>query len=726
MSIVATLVTSFFCLVLSGEPVFASSDLAASEEAPSTQAETVSGIQAGAEPQGFEVIREQDPLIAPNPIATAGLEVFGQDVLSRRTDEGQVTVGPVDPDYIVGPGDEVLITAWGDIDLDYRLVVNRDGTISVPLVGSTVVQGRTAGELTEHIRRRFQRVYPGLRPGGPSQIEVSLGRLKMMNLFVLGHVKKPGSYTVHSLTTVMDVLVASGGATSRGSLRNIQVIRQGVTDTLDLYSFLLSGRLPRGIRLHHGDAVVVPPAERQVGIRGEVIRPAIYELRSCDTLDSLISIAGRLTPFASAQHVQIERIVDREKIILVRASLAEADTLTLLDGDLVTVLPVVSRLYRTFVVTGEVWRPGRFPWQPGMRLSDALALANGIRPDAFRGRIDITRELPNMRKTVLAVELPVGTSIPPSEDIEIMEFDSLYVAPLEIEDPLFSVRVSGFVARPGVFPLRVGMRLKDLLFAAGGFLSAADRDTVILARWRPGEVLSYRPSEERRVRVDTMWTRTGDDILLRPNDHVVVRQRKEWLEPEIVTVLGEVTYPGQYRLLSRNQRVTDVVRQSGGLRPTAFPEGAELRRPSDAIPRVAINLREAMRRPDSPHNPVLENGDILVVPPIPKTVSVTGAVGLPAQIVYVKGRKADFYIQQAGGYTERSDRGRTIIVSMNGRAERAHKRFWFDPKVSRGDAIQVPSEEPRPKTQWGETIRDITTYLGALATTVLLITQVIK
>jgi protein involved in polysaccharide export with SLBB domain len=652
--------------------------------------------------------------------------VFGEDVLSRRTDEGQLTVGPVDADYVVGPGDELLITAWGDIDVEYRLTVNRDGTIMVPLVGSTVVQGRTAGELTEYLRRRFQRVYPGLRPGGPSQLEVSLGRLRAMTVFVLGHVNRPGSFTVQSLASVMDVLSAAGGAIWRGSLRNVQVIRAGQTDTLDLYSFLLNGNLPKSVRLHHGDVVVIPPAERQVGIRGQVVRPAVYELRKDDTLDSLIAIAGRLTPFASNQDIQIERIVNREKILMLRASLDEADTLKLLDGDLVTILPVISRLYRTFTVTGEVWRPGQFPWQPGMRLADALASANGIRPDAFLGRIDVTRELANMRKTVLSVEVQGGTAISPSQNIEIMEFDSISVAPLEMEDPLYSVRVSGLVARPGKYPLRVGMRLKDLLFAAGGFLEPAQRDTVVLARWREGSSVSYRLSQELRVPVDTLWTRTQDDVMLKADDHVFVRRRREWLESETVSVLGEVEYPGEYRLLSKAQRITDIVRQSGGLRPTAFVDGAELRRVGSQIPRVAIDLEAAFRKPNSSNNAVLMDGDVLYIPPTPHTVTVLGVVGLQAQIIFVEGKKADYYVEQAGGYAERADRRRTIIVSMNGKAERAHRRFAFDPKVTRGSVIQVPAEEPTPKTAWGETIRDITTYLGALATTVLLITQVMK
>jgi protein involved in polysaccharide export with SLBB domain len=270
------------------------------------------------------------------------------------------------------------------------------------------------------------------------------------------------------------------------------------------------------------------------------------------------------------------------------------------------------------------------------------------------------------------------------------------------------------------------MRLKDLLFAAGGFLEPAQRDTVVLARWREGSSVSYRLSQELRVPVDTLWTRTQDDVMLKADDHVFVRRRREWLESETVSVLGEVEYPGEYRLLSKTQRITDIVRQSGGLRPTAFVDGAELRRVGSQIPRVAIDLEAAFRKPNSSNNAVLMDGDVLYIPPTPHTVTVLGVVGLQAQIIFVEGKKADYYVEQAGGYAEHADRRRTILVSMNGKAERAHKRFAFDPKVTRGSVIQVPAEEPTPKTAWGETIRDITTYVGALATTILLIMQVMK
>jgi protein involved in polysaccharide export with SLBB domain len=542
----------------------------------------------------LDILDIEVTILPLSPTGAAALEPFGYALFDTEDDVFGMAPAPFLPvprDYVIGPGDVVKVQLYGNENYEIDLIVNQDGTINFPRLGPRPVAGLTFGQLKDDIERRVSEQLIG------TLASVSLGELRSIRVFAVGDVKRPGAYTVSGLSRVTNALFASGGTTEIGSLRQIQLKRNGrLVQTLDLYDLLLRGDTSDDAQLQSGDVVLIPPAKIQVGVDGEVKRPAIYELKNERTLADVIELAGGLLPTADTSSIQLERITSGGRRRVETLSIAEPVDLqlALAPGDLVRVFPVIEEVEDAVFLDGHVTRAGSYEWTAGMTITDLLPSDAVLKPFADLGYVLIRRERGVDRQVViLSADLRAAQLQPGSEaDVVLQNRDRLTVFELGVtrsasvaailaeleaqatsDQPLQAVKISGQVRAPGSYPLESGMRVSDLLRAGGGLNAAAFSREAELTRY----VVDERGQRQTRLRqLDLAAIRAGDesaDVVLVPYDYVNIKEIPEWEEQIEVEVLGEVMFPGVYPV-TRGESMTSVLARAGGLTDLAFPSGS--------------------------------------------------------------------------------------------------------------------------------------------------------
>jgi protein involved in polysaccharide export with SLBB domain len=565
----------------------------------------------------------------------------------------------------LGPGDVLVLVLTGEVELVHQLQVTREGFVVIPQVGQFYVSNMTMSDLKVLLGDRLARSYSGLRRGD-THFDVSIARLRTIQVFVIGEVVEPGAYQLSSVATVLNALYAAGGPTELGNLRQVEVRRaHQVRATLDLYEYLLRGNAAGDIPLEQGDVVFVPVHGSRVSINGAAVRPAIYELAPDETLADLVRMAGGLRPDALQDRLTIFRILppgerppaQMQRAVLgiplqtnVGASSASIPPLRLENGDSV-VVDSVPPLDRTLFVTvaGMVNRPGTYPWSLGLTLRDLIRLARGPSLGADLREAEVTR-LPENRKTgesANSFRVPLDSSY-------LFERDS----------------VGAYLGPPGIdFP-------------------------------RPG---------------------TAPEVVLSPYDQVTVFRQPGFELQRTAWITGEVSFPGPYALVRRDERVSSLVRRAGGLLPTAHQQGARFFRSLDNTGRLNLDLAALLRRPEQPEDLVLQPGDSLHVPEYVPIVKVEGAVNSPTSVRYEAGKGFQFYIANAGGYASTADKARASVRYADGSA-RVRSRFLFfssSPEPGPGSTITVPS---RPR---GERGIDLAVLFGGISQVLSAVTTII-
>lgn len=527
------------------------------------------------------------------------LEPFGYEIFgSRATGFRPVTAGPVPPDYVLGPGDSVRVQLFGNVNGIYEFEVSRDGVLNLPELGPITVAGLPFSEFRQDLNRRVEQMLIG------TQVSVTMGELRTIQVFVLGDANWPGSYVVSSLATISSALYSSGGISEIGSLRRVQLKRNGrVVTSLDLYDLLLRGDTSGDLRLQPGDVIFVPPVGKAVGIAGAVRRPAIYELRGETRVDELVALAGGLRPVAYPAASRIERIDENNRRVTVSVNVESADgaRTTMLDGDTLYIPEVLPQLQDSVILAGHVQRPGAVQLRPGMRLADVIPSANYLLPGADTSYILIRREDAQNRVSVVSANLDEAWSNRGSRDnVTLQARDTVHVFSLafgrqriiqplleelnlqaRVGEPFGEVSISGSVKAPGTYPLEESMRVSDLIRAGGRLSEEAYTLRAELARYEivDGE---YRTSDVIDVDLDSILRgNEGADLVLKEHDNVRISRVPEWDSLWSVTLEGEVKFPGTYRI-RRGETLQQVLQRAGGLTDAAFPEGA-------------IFLRESLR-----------------------------------------------------------------------------------------------------------------------------------
>ncbi len=523
------------------------------------------------------------------PIGARGLKPYGHALFDLAPDTfSSATDIPVPAEYVVGPGDTFEVQLVGSNKGRYTLVVRRDGRINFPELGPIAVGGMRFDAAREMIERRVTEQLIG------TQASVQMGELRSIQVFVVGDAKHPGSYTVSALSTITNLLFVSGGPTEVGSLRNVELKRDGQTVTrFDLYDLLLNGDTRADARLISGDVVLIPPIGRVVGVSGEVRRPALYELKGERTVADLVRLAGGVSTEADGALTTVDRVDAARKRIVLDVNLGAGTSPQLQDGDMVRVPQIRSTVDDSILVEGHVHRPGGFQYRPGLRISDVIATLEELKPMADQHYLLIRREVPPTRRLEFhSVDLVQALQRKGSEaDLPLEPRDRIVVFDMETgrerlmepllrelrlqstrDEPTSQVTVAGRVNAPGSYPLEPGMRVSDLIRAGGALNEAAYGGRAELTR-------NTTNGGERRstelIEIDLAQVIAGDpsaDLQLEPFDALIVKELPLWGAQEYVDVQGEVRFPGRYPI-QRGETLKSVVERAGGVTELAFSQG---------------------------------------------------------------------------------------------------------------------------------------------------------
>lgn len=676
-----------------------------------------------------DTARVARPSAAPSADEPFGFEMFRW---SPATFE-PLAFGPVDADYPLGPGDELTLTLWGDSQLALTLSVNREGFVTLPDVGQVGVAGLTLDEAKARVRAALARVYSGLRPAGQRSstfVSLSMGKLRTIQVFLLGQVVRPGAYSISSVSRVLNALYAAGGPSREGSLRDVRILRGGnVVAHVDLYDVILGGASAPLARMQNGDVVFVPVAERRVRLAGAARRAGIYELKAGEQLRDLLRIAGGVLPEAELERAQIDRVVppsERDRLpgqgriavdVTLRAVLADAaNDVPMHDADSLTVYALPDRRTNTVHISGRgITKPGTYEWRAGMKVSDLVALAGGTTTDAYLERALVTRTMPDSTRLSLRLSPARALAHEPSDDLPLQVLDDLSIRSIWDLQDREQVAIHGSVRTPGTYELLDGMTLADLIMKAGGLTEDALASRAELAR--VAEWPHLADTIVVPLQRDLTQSAEASAILLRRHDAVFVRRDPNYIEQQYVTVDGEVRFPGTYALMRRDERVADLVLRAGGLTELAYPRGASFRREGGG--KLAIDLPLALRRAHSNANLVLMPGDTVRVPRFTPTVQIEGAVQSPVTALYQAGKGVGFYVTQASGFRQDADRRGVVVVSPSGHVRRGGK-------PEPGSRIIVPARVQEEQKDHLKDFATLMSILASAATTVYLVGQSAK
>jgi len=539
--------------------------------------------------------RDLDIRLTRLPLKKTGLDAlrpFGYDLFDRTPSTfAPMTNVPVPSDYVIGPGDELTVQLYGSQNRTLHLPVGRDGRVNFPEIGPINVVGQHFDSARENIESRVERQLIGVRAS------VSMGDTRSIRVFVLGEARNPGTYTISSLGTITSALYAAGGVKPIGSMRRIQLKRQGtLVRTLDLYDLLIRGDTTDDNKLEQGDVIFIPPVGSTVSVTGEVHRPAIYEVKNESTVGDLVNLAGGLTPQADQSNAMLARVDESQHRVVVHVDLGGAGTRTepLRNGDVLRVSRLRPTLDAGVVLSGHVFTPGSYAYHPGMHLTDVLHSVDDLQPNADLHYLLIRREVPPDRHiTVVSADFAAALKNPRSKsDIELLPRDEIMVFDLasgrdHIIHPLLEdlrlqansdqasqvVHVDGRVKVPGEYPLEQGMTIADLVRAGGGLSDAAYGGKAELTRYK------VENGETRRtelIEIDLAQALKGDtkeNVKLEPYDILSVKELSQWHAQESVTLAGEVRFPGRYDI-KQGETLVSVLARAGGLTPFAFAEGS--------------------------------------------------------------------------------------------------------------------------------------------------------
>lgn len=690
-----------------------------------------------------------------------GDQVFGRNIFNSEnlTFEPSLNL-PTPSNYKLGPGDEVIIDVWGTNQVTIMETIAPDGVISIEDLGLVYLSGMTVEQATKHLRKEMSKIYAGIDDENPtSQIKVSLGNGRTIQVNVMGEVEKPGTYSLSAFSTVFHALYNAGGVNKIGSLRNIQVARNGKNiASVDIYDFIMNGKTTHDIGLQEGDVIIVPPYETLVKIEGNVKRPMRYEMKNEETVATLLKYAGNFASDAYSRSLRVVRQNGKEYQVLTVDDM-DYSVFKLRDGDVLTAEAILNRYENKLEIKGAVYRPGIY--QFGGQLNTVKQLierADGVMADAFLARAVLHRQREDMTKEIVQVDLK-GILNGTKPDIELKRNDVLYVPSIHDLQDMGNIEVFGEVARPGKYIYADNMTLEDLVIQAGGLLESASTVKVDVSRR-----IKNNQGTEAAATIGEMFSFALKDgfvvdgtpgFVLEPYDQVYVRKSPGYQKQANVTVEGEILYGGTYSLTNKSERLTELVKKAGGITQFAYARGAKLMRKAnaeelkrmqevidmmrrenpaksdtlqlklDSVFSVGIDLQKALQNPGSDADVVLREGDRLIVPELTNTVKINGAVMMPNTVSYQSGKSVKYYISQAGGFSNSARKSKAFIIYMNGQVAkvRGGGRNMIEP----GCEIIVPVKDKEKAAKWSlQSIIGLASSIGSLGLTAASVANILK
>lgn len=680
-------------------------------------------------------------------------EVFGRNIFNTQSLTFEPNVNLATPaNYQLGPGDEVIIDIWGASQNTIREEISPDGTINIQDLGIVNLNGMTITEASDFLKRELSKIYSDSQ----NSIQVTLGNARSISINVMGEVLVPGTYQLSSFSTVFHALYSAGGVSEIGSLRNIQVVRNGENiATVDVYDFIMKGKVQDDIRLQEGDVVIVPPYEALVKITGKVKRPMRYEMKKDETVNTLLKYAGYFAADGYKGSLSIVRQAGREYSI---CTVDEKDysVFKIKDGDVVTATAMLDRFTNKLEIKGAVYRPGMYELSGSLNtVKQLVEKADGLLGDAFTNRAVLYRQRENLTSEVLSVDIK-GILDGTTPDIPLRKNDVLYIPSIHDLQDMGSVKIWGEVAKVGEYPYADNMTLEDLIITAGGLKESASLVRVDVAR-RIKDSKSTTPQstigQNFSFGVKDGFIIEGEPgFVLQPYDQVYVRRSPGYQEQQNVEIKGEILFGGEYALTTKSERISELVKKAGGVTQFAYVKGAKLMRKAneeemkhmedivkmmrkelgdtamdslgievDSTFTVGINLEEALLNPGGNADIVLRKGDVITVPEYTNTVKINGAVMMPNTVSFKKGNSVKDYISQAGGYSQNAKKTKKFIIYMNGQV--AEVRGTGKRQIEPGCEIIVPTK--KKKNTAGSILGYISSF-SSIAVTMATIANLIK
>ncbi|MBR2455911.1 MAG: SLBB domain-containing protein [Bacteroidaceae bacterium] len=690
-------------------------------------------------------------------------QVFGRNIFNSNnlTFEPSNNL-PTPANYRLGAGDEVIIDIWGANQVTIQETISPDGNISIDRLGLIYLSGKTVNQATSYLKKELNKIYAGLDDEDPSSlIKVSLGNTRTIQVNVMGEVYQPGTYALSAFSTVFHALYSAGGVSDIGSLRNVQVARNGKKIAeVDVYDFIMHGKTKDDIKLQEGDVIIVPPYEALVKIEGNVKRPMKYEMKNDETVATLLKYAGNFSSDAYTRSIKIIRQNGKEYQVFTVDDI-DYSVFKIKDGDILTAEAILNRFENKLEIKGAVYRPGIYQYGGSLNtVKQLIEKADGVMADAFLGRAVLQRQREDLTREIIQVDLKaiLGGTKP---DISLQRNDVLYIPSIHDLQDLGNIEVFGEVARPGKYIYADNMTLEDLIIQAGGLLESASTVKVDVSRR-----IKNNKSTESVSTIGQMFSFALKDgfiidgeagFVLEPYDQVYVRRSPGYQEQVNVSVEGEILYEGTYALTNKSERLSDLVLKAGKVTPYAYVRGAKLMRKAneEEIERmrdvvemmqremggasmdslkledikteysVGIDLEAAINNPGGDADIVLREGDKLIIPEMVNTVKINGAVMMPNTVAYNKKMSVKDYISQAGGYSNGARKTKAFIIYMNGQVaevKRSNKSV-----VEPGCEIIVPVKDKTKAEKWNiQTILGIASSLGSLGLTAASVANILK
>ena len=658
-----------------------------------------------------------------NDLVSDVKEVFGHDIFRNEKLSFEPNMNIATPaSYILGPGDEVLIDIYGISQSSKKYAISPEGTIIIEKIGPVAIAGLTVEQAQAKVNSKMGQHYQG------SSIKLTVGQTRTVVVNVLGEVINPGTYTLSAFSTVFNALYLAGGITQIGTLRNIKVSRGGrIISKVDVYDYILNGKLTGNVMLQDNDAIIVGAYDALVNISGAIKRPMFYEMKEGETLKSLIEYSGGFKSDANKSIISVERKTS-DGLSVHSVEEWNYASFTIQDGDSVNVRNTVERYQNMVEVSGAVFYPGHYSISNECNsVRTLIQKAGGVMENAYTNLAVLFRMNDNRTRKAMSIDL-TNIMAGNAPDVILENEDSLVVSSDEAITRAQKYHIYGPLAKQGVFPYVDNMTLEDAIVAAGGL-----REDALLSNIEIARRLQYTDERDttynKKAKIYTfdikhgLVAKEGQNFALKPYDVITIKRDPEFADLAIVSITGEVKYPGNYSLKSRNERLSDIIKRAGGLTEAGYAEGArfsrtlssnekerslqllEIAHSSDTVDvdkiaikdrySVGIDLPTAINKPGSEKDVILRNGDQIIIPECNNTVRISGEVLYPNTVPFVEDKSASYYINQAGGVGYKGQRSKAFIIYANGQVSRLYRG-----RVRPGCEIVVPTKpEKQADTQ---------------------------
>jgi len=653
-----------------------------------------------------------------------GFQLFNTENL---TFEPPVNI-PTPQNYVLGVGDQLLITIWGASQTSYQVTIDQNGAINIPDLGPVYISGLEFATASNNIKKRLTAIYKGMEGEQPNTYaEISISSLRSIKINVIGEVIAPGTYTIPATASAFNALYLSGGPNENGSFRDIRLIRDNKTiKTIDVYDYLINANTQNNIQLREQDIIYIPTYKKRVEASGAFKRTGLFELTGKETLSDLIRYLGGFNDTAYQAQLSVTRITGTEKkVIDVNESVY--DSFIPSNGDIIHAGGIIDRYENRVNISGAVFRPGTYELTPGLTLSGLIKKAQGVKENHFENRGLIVRLEKDF--SPLTLSFNVKEVLEGKNDIDLQREDQVIIEDKFNLMEKRTVRIFGEVQKPGEYRYTDSLTLKDLIFEAGGFTEAASQSYIELARRHSYEeatkmteelVKLYQFDIDRGLNLDA----EDEKFPLKPFDYIYVRKAPSYHVQRTVTISGEVRYPGTYSINSKNERISDLIVRAGGFTENAFIKGARMERANrqatvsrEAIrysaddtllakaeeqlnnEQLELRLEEILQNPGTVYDYFLKDGDRIIIPEVSQEIRISGEVLNPIGLAYEQGRGMKYYINSSGGFSQKAQKKKVFVIYSDGTTKVTHNFFLHHyPALEPGCQVIIPQKPEKTKT----------------------------